>query len=212
MPIILLDRLLLSMVAVRLTSNIKRANEPKEQHLPYQYIMQEKNKQKDFISRAGTTMTVVAWLIFLAMLFGVFDYLISQRNNPNQNIVTLVNGVQKEIVLQRNVYGHYISNGTINGKQVVFLLDTGASDVAIPESLANKIGLLKGQAIFVKTANGNAKAYRTQLDSVALGDIKRYDLNASILTNIDGEEVLLGMNFLKHFEIIQKGKTLTIRQ
>ena len=201
-----------SLVAARLTSKIKRANEPKEQYLPYQYIMQEKHKLKDFISRAGTTMTVVAWLIFLAMLFGVFDYLISQRNSPNQNIVTLVNGVRKEIVLQRNAYGHYISNGTINGKQVVFLLDTGASDVAIPESLANKIGLLKGREIFVKTANGNAKAYRTHLDSVALGDIKRYDLNASILTNIDGEEVLLGMNFLKHFEIIQKGKTLTIRQ
>lgn len=157
-------------------------------------------------------MTVVAWLIFLAILFGVFDYLVSQRHNPNQNIVTTLDGTQKEIMLQRNAYGHYISNGTINGQQVVFLLDTGASDVAIPESLANKIGLLKGQEIFVKTANGNAKAYRTQLDSVALGDIKRYDLNATILTNIAGNEVLLGMNFLKHFEITQKGKTLTIKQ
>lgn len=157
-------------------------------------------------------MTVVAWLIFLAMLFGVFDYLVSQRHNPNQNIVTTLNGNQKEIVLQRNAYGHYISDGTINGQQVVFLLDTGASDVAIPESLANKIGLLKGQEVLVKTANGNAKAYRTRLDSVALGDIKRYDLNATILTNIVGDEVLLGMNFLKHFEITQKGKMLTIRQ
>ena len=157
-------------------------------------------------------MTVVAWLIFLAILFGVFDYLVSQRHNPNQNIVTTINGFQKEIVLQRNAYGHYISNGTINGQQVVFLLDTGASDVAIPELLANKIGLLKGPEVFVKTANGNAIAYRTRLDSVALGDIKRYDLNATILTNIVGNEVLLGMNFLKHFEITQKGKTLTIKQ
>ena len=157
-------------------------------------------------------MTVVAWLIFLAILFGLFDYLASQRHNPNQNNVTTINGFQKEIVLQRNAYGHYISNGTINGIQVVFLLDTGASDVAIPESLANKIGLLKGPEVFVKTANGNVKAYRTQLDSVALGDIKRYYLNATILTNIVGDEVLLGMNFLKHFEITQKGKTLTIKQ
>jgi aspartyl protease family protein len=174
--------------------------------------MKTDDKQKDFSSRAGITMTVVAWLIFLAILFGGFDFLVSQRNNPNQNIVTTLNGTQKEIVLQRNAYGHYISNGTINGQQVVFLLDTGATDVAIPESLANKIGLLKGQEIFVKTANGNTKAYRTQLDSVALGDIQRYDLNATILTNIAGGEVLLGMNFLKHFEITQKGKTLTIRQ
>jgi len=157
-------------------------------------------------------MTVIAWLIFLAILFGVFDYFISQRINPNQNIITSIDGFQKEISLQRNVYGHYVTSGTINGHPVVFLLDTGASDVAIPESLADEIGLLKGHAVYVKTANGNTKAYRTQLDSVALGDITRYELSATILPNIAGKEVLLGMNFLKHFEIIQKGKTLTIRQ
>ncbi|MCK4674645.1 MAG: retroviral-like aspartic protease family protein, partial [Gammaproteobacteria bacterium] len=119
---------------------------------------------------------------------------------------------QKEIVLQRNAYGHYVASGTINGYEVIFLLDTGATDVAIPEPLANKIGLLKGREFFVKTANGNTKAYRSQLNSVAIGDIKRYDLNATILTNMTGDEVLLGMSFLKHFEIIQKGRSLTIRQ
>ncbi|MCK5395273.1 MAG: TIGR02281 family clan AA aspartic protease [Gammaproteobacteria bacterium] len=174
--------------------------------------MKGKNHQQDFISRAGTAMTIAAWLIFLAILFGVFDYLTSQRNNPNQNIVTAVNGLKKEIILQRNAYGHYVANGAINGEDVVFLLDTGATEVAITESLANKIGLIKGSEFMVKTANGNAKAYRTHLNSVAIGDIVRYDLNATILTNMVGDEVLLGMNFLKHFEIIQKGKTLTIRQ
>ena len=174
--------------------------------------MQEKGKQRDFISRAGTGMTVVAWIIFLAILFAGFDYLISQRINPNQNIVTTVNGPQKEIVLQRNSYGHYVSSGTINGHRVTFLLDTGASDIAIPESIAKRIGLSKGRTMVVKTASGNAKAYRTRLDSVALGEIKLYDLNATILPDITGDEILLGMNFLKHFEIIQKGRSLTIRQ
>lgn len=157
-------------------------------------------------------MTVIAWLLFLAILFGAFDYLISQRLNPNQNIVTTINGFQKEIVLQRNAYGHYVSSGTINGNDVTFLLDTGATDVAIPEGLAGKLGLIKGRAFYVKTANGNTRAYRTHLNSVALGELARYELNATILTNMSGDEVLLGMNFLKHFEIIQKGQTLTIRQ
>ena len=157
-------------------------------------------------------MTAVAWLLFLLILFGVFDYFVSQRNNPNQNIVTSVNGQQKEVVLQRNAHGHYVSNGTINGHRVTFLLDTGASDIAIPESIAKGIELSKGQTIVVKTANGNARAYRTRLDSVAIGEIKLYDLNATILPNITGDEILLGMTFLKHFEIIQKGRSLTIRQ
>jgi len=157
-------------------------------------------------------MTVVAWVIFLVLLYTGFEHLIWQRINPNQNIVTNVTGQQKQVVLQRNIYNHYITSGTINDHEVTFLLDTGATDIAIPASVADSIGLTKGRAITVKTANGNAKAYRTRLDNVAIGEIKLYDLNATILPNITGEEILLGMNFLKHFEIIQKGKTLTIKQ
>ena len=174
--------------------------------------MQGKNHQRDFISRAGTIMTFATWLIFLVILFGIFDYSTSQRNNPNQNIVTAISGLNKEVTLQRNAYGHYVSNGTINNQEVTFLLDTGATEIAIPEHLANRIGLIKGRDFIVKTANGNVKAYRTRLNSAAIGDITRYDINATILTNMTGNEVLLGMNFLKHFEITQKGKTLTIRQ
>lgn len=174
--------------------------------------MKNSNSPRDFISRAGTGMTAAAWVIFLLILFGAFDYLITQRNNPNQNIVTAVNGASREIQLQRNPYGHYLATGSINNREVTFLLDTGATDIAIPETLAEQIGLSRGPAITVRTANGNTTAYRTRLESVALGEITLYDLNATILTNITGNEALLGMNFLKHFEIIQKDRTLTIRQ
>jgi len=178
--------------------------------------MQYKDNQRDFTSRTGTAMMAIAWILFMFILLGGFDYLISKRNNPNQNIVTneyyLANGLQKEIVLQRNAYGHYVTSGTINDYEVVFLLDTGATEIAVPESLANDIGLSKKQRIVVQTANGNARAYRTRIASVGIGDIKLYDLNATILTNMPGKEILLGMNFLKHLEITQKGKTLTIKQ
>jgi aspartyl protease family protein len=178
--------------------------------------MKDKDDQRDITSRTGMTMMVVAWILFMFILAGGFDYLLSKRINPNQNIVTneyyLANGLQKEIVLERNAYGHYVTSGTINDYEVVFLLDTGATQIAVPESLANDIGLTKQQPIVVKTANGNARAYRTRIASVGIGDIKLYDLNATILTNMPGKEILLGMNFLKHLEITQKGKTLTIKQ
>jgi aspartyl protease family protein len=166
----------------------------------------------DFSSRAGTAMTAVAWVLFLAFLFTTFDYFIEQRNNPNQNVLTIGDGKKKQITLQRNAYGHYITNGTINNQQVVFLLDTGATEIAIPEAIADKIGLIKNQPIRIKTANGTATAYRTKIDSAAVGEIKLHNLSATILKNMPGNEVLLGMNFLKHFEIIQKGKFLTIKQ
>ena len=174
--------------------------------------MKNSHHQRDFISRAGTTMTVVAWLIFLAILFAGFDFLVSQRINPNQNVTTAINGFQKEVVLQRNAFGHYVTHGTINGEQVTFLLDTGATDIAIPEILADRLSLDKGRSIMVKTANGNVRAYRTRLQSVAIGEIRLYDLDATILTNMTGNDILLGMSYLKHFELTQKRKTLTIKQ
>ena len=123
--------------------------------------MQDKDNHRDFSSRTGTAMMVMAWILFMFILYGGFDYLISKRIKPNQNIVTneyyLANGLQKEIVLERNVYGHYVTSGTINDHEVVFLLDTGATQIAVPESLANDIGLNKQQRIVVKTANGNAR-------------------------------------------------------
>ena len=179
-------------------------------------MMQHKENHRDFSSLAGAVMLAAAWVLVLVILTGGLDYLFSERKNPNQDIVTneyyLANGLQKEIVLERNAYGHYVASGTINDNEVVFLLDTGATQIAIPESLADDIGLVKKHPVIVKTANGNARAYRTRINSVGIGDIKLYDLSATILTNMPGKEILLGMNFLKHFEIIQKGKTLTIKQ
>lgn len=178
--------------------------------------MQTKGKQGDFIARAGTSMTVIAWLIFLALLFGVFDYFVERRINPNQNVATAEyregDYFRREVSLYRNAYGHYVSSGTINNEDVVFLLDTGATQIAIPERVADRLGLKKQRATMIKTANGDTLAYQTQLDSVAIGDIKLNNLRATILENMSGNEILLGMNFLKHFEITQKGKMLTIRQ
>ena len=157
-------------------------------------------------------MTVAAWILFFIFLYYVFDYSILQRTNPNQNVTTVTYGDTREVVLQRNRYGHYVATGSINYQPVTFLLDTGASDVALAEDLADRLGLEKAHPILVKTANGNVRAYRTRLESVAVGDIRLYDIKATILTNMHGDEVLLGMSFLKNFELIQKGKTLTIRQ
>jgi len=114
--------------------------------------------------------------------------------------------------LQRNRYGHYVADGEINQQPVVFLLDTGAGGISVPEGLAREIGLKRGSALRYQTANGMITVYATTLAQVDLGGIILRQVRASINPNMQGNEVLLGMSFLKHFEITQKGKTLTIRQ
>jgi aspartyl protease family protein len=95
---------------------------------------------------------------------------------------------------------------------VTFLLDTGATDVAVPQRLAARLGLEKGHASRSRTANGVVTTWRTVLDEVGIGPVRLQDIRASILPSMAGSEVLLGMSFLKRLELVQKGESLTLRQ
>ena len=92
-------------------------------------------------------MLVTGWVIGLALLSFLFSGVLERQHTPNQhlNMTVAANGV-KEVVLQRNRDGHYLATGQINGQNVEFLLDTGASDVSVPQPLAMRLGLKRGQA------------------------------------------------------------------
>ena len=162
--------------------------------------------------RVGKIMVGAMWLLLLGLLTLFFNNFLEQQHNPNQKIASVQRDGQQEIVLQRNKYGHYVASGMINQQPVVFMLDTGATDISIPLKVAKRLGLQPGRAVTYQTANGPALNYATQLDSVSLGNITLYNLPASINPNVDHEDVLLGMSFLKHLEFSQKGNTLTLRQ
>ena len=112
----------------------------------------------------------------------------------------------------RNRSGHYVFDGEINRHKVTFLVDTGATTTAIPAHLQQTLDLTAGAPTSVSTANGIATAYLTRLDQLALGDIELHDVKASIIQGMAVDEVLLGMNVLKNFELIQRGNHLIIRQ
>ena len=100
----------------------------------------------------------------------------------------------------------------INGQAVQFMLDTGATDVAIPSAVAERLGLARGVPVTVSTANGRSEGYRTRLDSVRLGAIELRDVRALVAPGLDGEQVLLGMSALKKLEFTQRGGTMLLRQ
>ena len=171
------------------------------------------NDQQQEQKKIGASMFALMWIGIFVFLGIFFSEILDKQNNPNQSISTnTLNGDIKELVLQRNRYGHYVANGIINSQPVVFMLDTGATDVSIPSEIAKRLHLKQGPSATYQTANGPALVYLTRLDSISLGEITLHNVRATINPGYESDEILLGMSFLKHLEFSQRGKTLTLRQ
>ncbi|MGM0629586.1 MAG: retropepsin-like aspartic protease family protein [Pseudomonadota bacterium] len=159
----------------------------------------------------GKPFMFIAWGLAIAMLVWFFEDKLQQQFNPNSQVQSHVDNGQVTVMLEQNRMGHYVAQGKVNGQSVTFLLDTGATLVAVPEGLAQKLGLRKGRQGMSQTANGRVITYRTEIDRLQLGDIQLNNVAASITPGMDGDVILLGMSALKEFELTQKGDTLTLR-
>lgn len=159
--------------------------------------------------RLGMGMTVAAWVAALALVTVLFQGVLTRQENPNLDLA--VTGGDGEVVLKRNRLGHYIAPGEINGQPVEFLLDTGATTVAVPGHIARDLGLERGRPLRSNTAAGTVTSYATEIDEVSLGGITQHGVWATINPRMDMDKVLLGMSFLKRLEITQRGDTLTLR-
>ena len=106
------------------------------------------------------------------------------------------------IVLPADSRGHFMTQGAINGRTVSFMLDTGATTVAISAADALRIGLdySKGTPVQINTANGVAAGYRLRLNSVRVGDVEVYDVDA-IVSEQSMPFVLLGNSFINRFSM-----------
>src|SRR5690606_9570699 len=72
--------------------------------------------------------------------------------------------------------GHYVATGEVNGESVRFLVDTGATDVAMSEATGRRLGLRPGAPVTLSTANGLVRGARTTIDSIAIGPIRLEDV------------------------------------
>ncbi|HSH42892.1 MAG TPA: TIGR02281 family clan AA aspartic protease [Arenicellales bacterium] len=160
----------------------------------------------------GKLMIFTAWIGAAALLTWLFTGTLERRDNPNQRVETLRSGETVEVRLVRNAMGHYVATGRINGRSVRFFLDTGATHVALGGDLARELGLERGGAGRTQTANGTIVTYRTVLDRVELGGIRLTNVTAAINPAMSGDEVLLGMSFMQHLEMVQRGDRLLLRQ
>jgi aspartyl protease family protein len=122
-------------------------------------------------------------------------------------------GAGDTITLRADKAGHFLAEGSINGRRVFFVVDTGATTVAVSRADAERIGIdyRNGKPILVETANGTARAWRVTLDSVSIGGTTVHDVVGDV-TDSSMSVALLGMTFLNHFDMQRQGATLVLRR
>jgi aspartyl protease family protein len=162
--------------------------------------------------RAGRVFMVLAWCAALFLATRFFGQWEARQQNPNVVVTSQQGEGFIEVKLASNTQGHFVASGQINGQAVNFMLDTGATDVAIPAEMAERLKLEQGFGVTLSTANGRAEGYRTRVDRLQLGDIVLRDVRAIVVPGLDGNQVLLGMSALNKLEFTQRGGTMLLRQ
>lgn len=120
-----------------------------------------------------------------------------------------------EVVIQRNQWGQYITSGSINGLNVTFLVDTGATSVAMNESVAKRLGIdyrvdgTEGQAM---TAGGITRSWMVKLDSVKVGEISVPNVKGAVIQGNTPHYVLLGMSYLDFVSFAEENQTIRLKK
>ena len=117
---------------------------------------------------------------------------------------------QTEVTLWANNQDMFSSNGKINGKMVHFLIDTGATSIAMNETHARQLGIdYRGaQKGFAQTASGVVNTWTVKLNTVELGDIKLRNVGAIIIQGNSSKQILLGMTFLSQVKMVRNGNKM----
>lgn len=116
------------------------------------------------------------------------------------------------VTLTADNSGHFFANGSINGGQIRFLVDTGATRIFLGAGEARRLGInyLKGRRSYTSTANGDIMVYQVTLDTVQIGDVSASGVGAVVSENDDSPFALLGMTFLNRMRMDRDGDQLTL--
>jgi len=186
------------------------------------------DKSLNEYSAKGTGYLIVVVLLWAVVILFIFTMLSGRvenkaptrfddryseyQSNFKPEVYTNYSARLDEVVLTRGASGHYMHKGLINDEEVVFIIDTGASDISIPGHIAERLDLDVGEKIYFQTANGVATGFKTVLDTVSMGDISLDNVRASINPNVKVNYILLGMSFLSEVNFSQEDGKLIIQQ
>ena len=140
-----------------------------------------------------------------------------QKTYPLGNSITMSYQKPKSVKEQIfvNSHGMYKTHGSINGQSVRFLVDTGASSVAMSEVAAKRLGIayrLDGRPTRASTASGVAKAWQVKLKTITVGSLKQRQIDALVIEGNHPGEILLGMTFLEGLKVEKEAGVMTLEQ
>ena len=154
--------------------------------------------------RWGTLGILAFWLAVMAVL-----YVAMERVRQPRAAVVAADGA---LVIPRGSDGHFRVAGSINGQPVWFMVDTGASLIAVTDALAQQAGLEGGEVTQFRTANGLRQGRVVQAQSVAVQSFVVTGLTVGVgYSGQNVNDALLGQNFLQHFEVQLQRDRMVLR-
>lgn len=166
--------------------------EPRQTHSPHPADASDQPTRR--LMRMGTLGILAFWLVVMTALYFGMQYAMKP-----QGVTVTADGA---VVVPRHHDGHFRVAGSINGVPVMFLVDTGASLVAVTDALARKAGLEGGEPITFQTANGQRAGRVVASESVTVRSLAVSGLRVGTgYTGRSDDDALLGQNFLRHFDV-----------
>jgi aspartyl protease family protein len=122
-------------------------------------------------------------------------------------------GAGATVRLSADANGHYMADGTVNGTAMRFMVDTGATVVALPARIARQAGisLLNVPHVSVQTAAGPTEAYQVKLDTISVGALTLHNIDAVVIDRgLEGP--LLGNSFLSRMDMRRDGELMVLKK
>ncbi|QMU60772.1 MAG: TIGR02281 family clan AA aspartic protease [Gammaproteobacteria bacterium] len=139
----------------------------------------------------------------------------SKYNLGNRVRASYSKTLKKKVQIYRDGSNMFRTVGSINGYPVDFLVDTGATSVALNSAIAKRLGLqykLKGEKTIVSTASGKALAYSISLDQVKIGEIMLRNIDAVVIEGNSPTTPLLGMSYLGRLKLNNENQYLELEE
>ena len=157
---------------------------------------------------ASVLKRVTFFLVIGAILFLLFDRFGPYQSGRGYRPRPIETVSAAGTVLERTFDGHYYVSGAINGREVPFMVDTGASTVAIGEDLARRLDLGPCRPSRYVTAAGTVEGCEARAEPVEVAGLRVPDVVVAVLPGAD--TILLGMSVLRHFRIEHEGGRMTL--